>query len=580
MKAYLKNRTSTVSYKEKNRCFYSIVAFIFIIMTFLNGCKKETETVLSLSTNALEFSFANEQKSVEISSNTKWTVSSDVSSWLTFSPLSGSNNGVLMITVTENETVSTRSAKITVNGDGLTQTVSVSQEGAEPVLSLSTDTLEFSFAGEQKSVEISSNTDWTVSSDDSSWLTIAPLSGSNNGVVMITASENETVSARSAIITVKGDGLSQKVGVSQEGVPPVLTVSIESISFRYSAEQTTFTITSNIDWTISVNAESSSWLSVSPTSSSSNSSRITVSVKQNDSSTEYRGGMITVSGGGITRNISVLQGLAPFINVSPTTLTLSEDGDMKSFAVQSNCNWTISSNQTDWLNISPTSGFSDRTVTVTATTNNSFYSERIGTITVLGENSTWATIVVTQMRREIDLDISAGSGGMYNFHFEYQGGQQTFTIKVPKPPVNWTVETSSSAASWIKISPSSGTNDATITVVASRNTSSYREGFITIKGGNVEQKMPIEQESGIGNVTFWTSVDYRCGAITVTLSGQGSRTIDGFYYSGSPYCGDQYTATFNNIPRGTYTYTATCSGGRSWSGTITVNSNCITRRIY
>jgi hypothetical protein len=64
---------------------------------------------------------------------------------------------------------------------------------------------------------ITSNASWTVT-DNQSWLTVNPTSGSNNGTVTVTAQENTSASARTATVTVSATGVpSQTVTVTQSG---------------------------------------------------------------------------------------------------------------------------------------------------------------------------------------------------------------------------------------------------------------------------------------------------------------------------------------------------------------------------
>jgi (4-O-methyl)-D-glucuronate---lignin esterase len=64
---------------------------------------------------------------------------------------------------------------------------------------------------------ITSNTSWTVT-DNQSWLTVSPTSGSNNGTVTVTAQQNTGASARTAAVTVSATGVpSQTVTVTQSG---------------------------------------------------------------------------------------------------------------------------------------------------------------------------------------------------------------------------------------------------------------------------------------------------------------------------------------------------------------------------
>jgi len=72
-----------------------------------------------------------------------------------------------------------------------------------------------------------------------------------------------------------------------------------------------------------------------------------------------------------------------------------------------------------------------------------------------------------------------------------------------------------------------------------------------------------------GQVAFWIASDLGCGNISVSCNGV-TKTIDGYYSSGSPDCGDTYAATFTLKP-GTYSFTASCSS-LDWDGTVTVKT--------
>jgi len=75
-----------------------------------------------------------------------------------------------------------------------------------------------STSGSTGTFDITSNTSWNVT-NDASWLSVSPASGSNNGTVTVTAtSANTDASPRTATVTVSGTDVSDKtVTVTQEG---------------------------------------------------------------------------------------------------------------------------------------------------------------------------------------------------------------------------------------------------------------------------------------------------------------------------------------------------------------------------
>jgi uncharacterized protein YjdB len=172
---------------------------------------------LSVSASSIGFTGAGEQKTFTVTSNTDWTVASDAA-WLTVSPASGSNNGTVAVTAAANTATTARTAIITVSATGVEQKIiSVTQAAAgdnpppapTPTLSVSSTSLGFSAAGEEKTFTITSNTAWAVASN-AAWLTVSPASGSDNGTITVTAAANTATTARTGIVTVSGTGVEAK----------------------------------------------------------------------------------------------------------------------------------------------------------------------------------------------------------------------------------------------------------------------------------------------------------------------------------------------------------------------------------
>jgi len=77
-------------------------------------------------------------------------------------------------------------------------------------------------------ITVTSITSWTVS-DDASWLSCSPDSGSNNGEVTVSYEANTTTSSRTAIVTFACNGVPDKICiVTQAAAPtPEISVSLE-----------------------------------------------------------------------------------------------------------------------------------------------------------------------------------------------------------------------------------------------------------------------------------------------------------------------------------------------------------------
>ena len=74
---------------------------------------------------------------------------------------------------------------------------------ADPKVELSASTVNFASAEASQTVNITSNSNWEVEVEESAdWVTIAPMSGKNNGTITIAVSENTTGAVRSTVVKV------------------------------------------------------------------------------------------------------------------------------------------------------------------------------------------------------------------------------------------------------------------------------------------------------------------------------------------------------------------------------------------
>jgi uncharacterized protein YjdB len=112
--------------------------------------------------------------------------------------------------------------------------VTVTRSPDASSLRFSSATLDFTVAGETKTVSVTSNVSWTVEPYYASWLTVSPLSGSNNGTVILTAAAN-TGAARITPVVVEGGGITDTVYVMQTANPTgILTPDQEVKVFSYN----------------------------------------------------------------------------------------------------------------------------------------------------------------------------------------------------------------------------------------------------------------------------------------------------------------------------------------------------------
>ncbi len=141
------------------------------------------------------------EKSFDITSNTSWIVASE-SNWIVIEKNSGNNSGTVSFKVAPNTTTRERTATINVQGTGANSaSIMVVQHAVTPKLSVATRLFDIPHSGTQVQVEITSNTYWSITSEDT-WLELQQTWGFGNATVPFYANANTETTARNANLAV------------------------------------------------------------------------------------------------------------------------------------------------------------------------------------------------------------------------------------------------------------------------------------------------------------------------------------------------------------------------------------------
>ena len=315
----------------------------------------------------MQFSSDGNTQSIVVQSNTTWTVAvTGGEGWLTVTPASGSNDGTISVTASENSATSDRSATITITWKDGTGTqrddkIVVTQSKPGDQLSVSNNRIEFSAAGNELKFIIESNTSWEISVDYagniSDWLRIDPLDGSNNCEITVRATENTSSSNRYATIIVNWSGAQENIQVSQNRQGETLSVDRNSISFSSEpVKPLPFNITNcNTSWFIEIKGGKGGddWLEVTPMSGSFDR-EIIITAKKNETGQE-RDASVYVNWSGGREEIKVKQSnLNEQFEVTPdTSLIFNNTRSSLSFPVQYNVSWILEV-EASWLSASQT----------------------------------------------------------------------------------------------------------------------------------------------------------------------------------------------------------------------------------
>ena len=458
------------------------------------------------STETLDFDKDGGTKTITITAEAAWGIKTS-DSWISVTPSSGSaGSHMLSINVLENNSTSERSGYVYVNiGSSSKLQIPVVQKGL--YIEVKPTSLSFSADAESKQLEISSNTDWSITSLPD-WLTASSQSGKNSQTITLKSQLNTSASSRNGkiIIEKQGQSLSAVVDVLQEG----LNLSVDNNSLQFGADASTQNIVINTlaGWTASC---SEGWITLSQASGTGKST-LSISVEENNGD-NYRTGSVRILAGELNQTITITQ-QGKYFNITESDKTFTSKGGTLQISFSTNDSWTASvSDNASWLTLSSRSGSGDAVINITAADNASMKS-RESMIVITPSNGQGAKIGVKQDGRHLSVDTGI-------LTFNSSGG----TSDIININTDGTVSLSVTD-SWMTIKE---ITQSSFTVTISENEGKSRRGRVWISmtglanGETYETSIYVEQEGNdingheyvdLGLSVYWSSCNF--GASTNT----------------------------------------------------------------
>lgn len=141
--------------------FTKVGSFMFLIsmLSFFTACgdDKEEPNTVSVNVPSVIFSDSGGSQSIQVTSNTNWTVSG-APSWLNVSPMQGANNGSFSVSANANTEQSSRNCTLFINAGTASAVVVVNQspKPVSPTPTIDTDPVG-SYTGTLKPMGYSDN---------------------------------------------------------------------------------------------------------------------------------------------------------------------------------------------------------------------------------------------------------------------------------------------------------------------------------------------------------------------------------------------------------------------------------------
>lgn len=221
----------------------------------------QMEWTLSLSSWSSSVECEGGDFSIDVESNLSWSVSESLD-WVTVSPTSGVGDATVMVSCYENLYTTSRGGTISFSADDgeLVAEYYLSQQSTTTMISIETPTKSVGCDPGAFSINVSSNTGWSVESSQS-WAKPTTSSGNGNETATISYDTNSTTLQRQAIITFTTTaGENTELILTQEASAEVFIVSpTTTIIFPDSGGSESVSITSNLSWSI---ISSQSWVTV------------------------------------------------------------------------------------------------------------------------------------------------------------------------------------------------------------------------------------------------------------------------------------------------------------------------------
>ncbi len=393
---------------------------------------------------------------INITAESAWTAETS-QAWIMVSPESGTaGTSQLTVSTTPNESTNERNGFVYLKiADNTLVQIPVSQKGV--FLTVDPTSLQYESTSSQQSITIKSNISWSVLSAPS-WLSFSEDKGNGSAKITVTAQDNSLTTIREGEIIIgnEGSSLNATIKVSQTG--KTFSDLIASLSFSDQAGQQYVDIETDGQWTATTDY---SWINLDPVSGNGNG-RLTVSVTENTSD-EKRDGVVSVTVGNTTKNISVSQSGKYFTVNSGGQATIPSTGGSHIVAFNTNESWTAKTSSS-WITLSPTSGNGDATLTIKAGDNASIHA-RTDTTYITPEHIQSIKVITKQAARYLTVNTSRLS-------FFAKGG--TSDVVTIDTDASFTVTTQDN---WLTIDQ----NGKTFTVSASENTLlDTRTGKITV----------------------------------------------------------------------------------------------------
>jgi len=532
---------------------------------------------ISLDKTNVQIAVDGDAFSLNVSTNgAPWTIG-DVPDWMTFSPVNGTGNTVVNVSVKKNSMAVEREAAVVFLAESATAQLKVKQSAASATLEIDKEYIEVGAGENTIKLSVTTNSATWVANDVPEWVAITPKSGSQSEEIQVVVAVNPSVNPRSCVIVFSAGDIFRELVIKQEG--SAASINLDKSSRNVPASATSFTlqvITNDAAWSVGDIPE---WVSLD-SFKGDKSATLTIEVDENTIA-KTRSAEIAFYAGDASVILEIVQEAAEVIlsiDTHQVELTASDSTFVVNLVINE-AEWEVSGIP-EWVHLTPSRGNVNAEIVVTIE-QNTVVNERSASVLFTAGSKT-ETLQIIQAGAEPTITLSTTE-----ISAEYTG--ETFEVVVTTNGLNWEID---QIADWISFDKATGNSGESLKIQVDKNLSlDERTGAIVFASGISTATLTVQQDS------FYRAVEITyaylrdpnsvggCDAVVV-YSNLSDKTIKYFIWRGYALnaVGDKVMCTvrdtyyFAGKDTGPYEPGETLCGGK-W-GAMIYNSSARKLVIY
>ena len=315
--------------------------------------------------------------------------------------------------------------------------------------------------GGTATVSFTAAADWTAEATAITraldWVSVQPTSGTAGDVTLtITTQPNDTYDERNAAIVLTCAGQQTTLTVTQKQQDALL-VSSNKVELEAEGGSFTLTVQANVSVSHAIE-EGASWLTATQTRALTEST-LAFEAAANDG-TDSRQAVITLTGGGLTEQVTVYQaGTDPVLVLGQREYLVGSDGETIQVELQSNTDYEVQMPAADWLTETSTRALSAYTHYFTVAPNDTYDSRTAQIIFTDAAHGLADTVTIMQAQHDAILLADREQS------MPAAGGTLTLRVQTNVDELEATC-----TASWLRQTDTRALQEHTLTFTVDENT--------------------------------------------------------------------------------------------------------------